>query len=362
MKILFLTRRFFPDVGGVETHVLEISKELISRGHEVVILTETAPKDKHTNKRNYQSIEQSDTYYINSRNGAKSSQTAHFEPHLIKIISINTVNKVSSKKMGIWREMYKRRELISQADVVHCHDVFFWYLPFRFLYPTKKIFTTFHGYETNFPPKTGAIFIRKISEMLSNGNICVGEYIHKWYGTNYDYLTYGGVNKKNKSKKVTNNKVEIVFVGRIERDVGVNKYLSLLKELRDKNISFNFTAIGDGSLKNSFKKYGKVIGFVKNPESYISNSDIVFASSYLSMLEALIEKKDVVAVYDNDLKKDYLEMSPFKNYVNILGPKDELKSLDGLKIKGGFKWASEQTWGNVTDIYLRLWNKTSEIF
>jgi len=71
--------------------------------------------------------------------------------------------------------------LIQEADIVHCHDVFFWYLPFRFLYPKKKVFTTFHGWEGIFPPKWQAKVIRNISEKLSFGNICVGDFIRKWY-------------------------------------------------------------------------------------------------------------------------------------------------------------------------------------
>ncbi|HEX8932546.1 MAG TPA: glycosyltransferase, partial [Patescibacteria group bacterium] len=40
MKILFLARRFYPDIGGVEKHVLEISKRLAAIGHEVTVVAE----------------------------------------------------------------------------------------------------------------------------------------------------------------------------------------------------------------------------------------------------------------------------------------------------------------------------------
>ena len=40
MKIVFLCRLFYPHIGGVETHVLEVGKRLIKKGHRVTIVTE----------------------------------------------------------------------------------------------------------------------------------------------------------------------------------------------------------------------------------------------------------------------------------------------------------------------------------
>jgi len=40
MKILFLTRRFWPEIGGVEKHVLEVGKQLVKLGHEVEVVAE----------------------------------------------------------------------------------------------------------------------------------------------------------------------------------------------------------------------------------------------------------------------------------------------------------------------------------
>lgn len=39
MKVLQVSPYFYPHVGGVESHVLDLSKELASRGHEVSVLT-----------------------------------------------------------------------------------------------------------------------------------------------------------------------------------------------------------------------------------------------------------------------------------------------------------------------------------
>ncbi len=161
MKILFFTRLFFPHIGGVEKHVLEISKELIKRGHKVTVITEDL--DGTSSKEKFDEI---DVYRI-------------------------PVTQTWFKKFQIWYWLLKNFSLIKDADIIHCHDVFFWYLPFIFL--KKKVYTTFHGYETIYPPHRKAIQIRKLSELLSRGNICIGAFIEKWYGTKADVISYGGV-------------------------------------------------------------------------------------------------------------------------------------------------------------------------
>ena len=43
MKILVATYRFYPDVGGLETVARVLSEEFVAMGHEVALITETAP-------------------------------------------------------------------------------------------------------------------------------------------------------------------------------------------------------------------------------------------------------------------------------------------------------------------------------
>ena len=40
MTIVFFARRFYPLIGGVEKHVMEISKRLLKKGHRVIVITE----------------------------------------------------------------------------------------------------------------------------------------------------------------------------------------------------------------------------------------------------------------------------------------------------------------------------------
>lgn len=363
MKVLFLTRRFFPNIGGVEKHVLELSRELIKKKHRVTIITE--------NPSNYHLKHQSDTYSINSKEPIKSIQTTNFEANQLNVLRFNFGKDNFFKKFRIWVKLLTNISMIKDSDIVHCHDVFFWYLPFRFLFPTKKVFTTFHGHETKFPPTLKSKIIRKVSEKLSFGNICVGDFIKKWYGTKPDYVTYGGIKESQNSKvKIQKfgghrKKLNILMVGRLEEDNGAKIYLQALKKLNEHGLSYNLTVCGDGKFRKRFEVYGEVKGFVHDLNKYIDRADFIFVSSYLSIIEALSRSKNVFSVFQNRLKEDYLKLSPFKQYIFIAGNASSLvkrliSSINNLseshnRLRQAQKWSQKQTWAYVAHLYLELW-------
>ncbi len=352
MTIIFLTRRFYPLIGGVEIHSLEVAKRLEQLGHKVIVITE------NYKKQGLEGVESSDLKDIDG----------------IEVRRINPGGDGWFKKFRIWREIWKLRSLLNKADVIHCHDVFFWYLPFRFFYLSKKVYITFHGYEAKFPIAKKAIIVRRISEVLSFGNICIGDYISKWYGTKPDYVAYGGVyqikNEKSNIKN-TNKKLKIVLIGRLEQDIGVRTYIKALEKLREDKIDFSFRVYGEGALTKKVEKYGKVSGFTDNIYQVMKASDIIFASSYLTILQALAVKKIVIAVYENPLKEDYLKLSPFSRYIYICKNAKEIANViesvrntpwkSNSMTEGGLLWTKEQTWNRVAEIYLSLWKVTSKL-
>lgn len=146
MKILFLTQHKRPHVGGVEKHVYEISKRLKVKGESVITISEEDIKYPH-----------------------------------IKFLGL----------LNIWLWLFKNRKLIETSDVIHCHDVFIWYFPFRFLYPGKKVFTTFHGWEGTWAIPLKNILMKRLASKLSYKTIAVGKYIEKYYGIKTDKIIYG---------------------------------------------------------------------------------------------------------------------------------------------------------------------------
>lgn len=361
MKVLFLTPRFYPSVGGVERHVFEVATRLKKKGVEVLLATERAEDD-------YQSSSESDSEAKKSKQPVKSSYFVHINIYGISVWYFNFGKSGRLKKFRIWYLLFKQRKLFAKADVVHCHDVFIWYFLLRFLYPRKKVFITFHGYES-YPVPFKNILIRKLSEILSSGNICVGDYIKRWYHTNPTYITYGGVSikeKRNTFKRKINTKLKILFLGRIDEDTGVKLYVKVLDKLKEHKVNFDFIACGDGKLRNLFEKYGKVTGFVRNTGKYVTDSDIIFSSSYLSILESLVEKKIIISVYQNPLKKSYLMDSPLKKYITIsnnvldMAKKIIYYSKSGRNnnmTEEGFIFAKQQTWDSIANMYMNLWTK-----
>lgn len=159
MTILFLTRLYYPHIGGVEKHVREVCK-ILSKKHKIKILT-----TKHDPK---------------------------LKDHEI-IEGIEVYRFMASSKWQIWHWIHKHKHLLDWADIIHAHDVYFWIIPYRLVHPYKKTFITFHGWEGIYPIPAKNIIIRKISELLADGNICVGDFIAKWYHAKPDIVTYGAV-------------------------------------------------------------------------------------------------------------------------------------------------------------------------
>lgn len=341
MNILFFTRLFYPHVGGVEKHVFEISKRLIQDGHTVSVITEDINgKPKET----YQGI------------------------HIYRI-PVGTHEKL--KKFTVWFWLLTHTSLLAQADIVHCHDIFIWYLPFRFLYFKKPVYTTFHGYEMIFPPAQNAIIIRKISQLLSWGNICVGKYITKWYHTKPTIIIDGAIDSsEHTSRKKFHTIPKILFIGRLEEDTGVPLYLRMLDILQARNCPYVFEVCGDGSWRESVKKYGTVHGFVQSVSDYLSQTDIVFASSHLSIMQALSYKKIVLATYTNQLKKDALEMATFGSWIKLSSDPYDLAdffqqviadpSVFTPTVEKAYTWVHQQTWEHLLSAYYQLWNQNKK--
>jgi len=165
MNVVFFTRLYYPHIGGVEKHVQKIS-ETLSQKHNITIITEqydsSLPLDENLSG--------------------------------IKIFRIPVVGVgESTKKWAIWAWLWKHWNLLDQADILHAHDVYFWLFIYKFFRPFKKTYVTFHGWETQYPIPLKNKIIRKASELLSDGNICVGDFIAKWYDTKPTLVTYGAV-------------------------------------------------------------------------------------------------------------------------------------------------------------------------
>ena len=331
MKLLVLTRLYIPHVGGVDKHVRGRNKLLLKKGFEITTVTEKYDKtlpDKET------------------KDGERIVRISYPK---VKFLGLLT----------IWIWIYRHRNLIKKADLVQIHDVFIWYLPFRFLFPNKPVYTTFHGWEGIYPVPWKNIVLRKLAAKLSTNYICGGKYIEKYYRikVNKVILTPFEV-----PTKINNNKEKrrLVYVGRLHKDTGLPKILESLAFLRGFKIEF----CGDGPMRDECKKYGKVHGFV-NPKPFYERATISVSPGYNAIMEALAFRCLVVTTYNNPLKRDYLKMTPFAKWIVLRNSTKKMaKAIDYFTkyperakplIDAGRKWVKTQTWEKFTQEYLDLW-------
>jgi len=336
MNVLFFSNYFYPHIGGVEKHVLEVSKELIQNGHTVTVVTQRFDK--------------------------KLPKLEKYKNIAVHRISAGKLNWF--QKFRIWRELFRNMSIIRNADIVHCHDVFFWYLPFRLLFLWKKVFVTFHGYES-FPVSFKSVVVRKIAEILANGNICIGDFMKKWYSANPTIVSYGGVAlpSKNSLSPVSSS---ALFYGRLDDQTNIREYAQAVKLIRKQIPNFKFKIIGEGAYRHMLKNE-VVEKFTKNPEKELKFYRFAFLSRYLSILEAFAARRLVFALYDNNIKEDYLRMSPFANCIVIAGSPEELcekltfylsnPKKEKQLVDKGYKFAQDNTWKKVCETYQALWRK-----
>lgn len=285
MKILFITRLSYPHIGGVEKHVEETSKVIKKKGHKVTVISEQNIKPPH-----------------------------------IKLFGL----------IFIWAWIFKNRKLVQEADVIHVHDVFIWYLPFCLIYAKKSVVTTIHGLEWDSPLNKISIFQKRLAARLSNRTVGIGKFLEKYLRVTFNIISYGAAElHKGSFDKMSKS---IVYVGRLEENTGLLNFLNWLKGNKGYKVDF----CGDGNLRKECERYGTVHGFC-DPTSYYKKAKYAVPGGYLAALEALSYGCKLKLFWNNKVKEDYWKMSPFvKKDVNV--------------------WARNQTWDKLADEYLDLYN------
>ena len=330
-----LSRRFWPHVGGVEKHVLGLAEELISRGNRVHIVTEQYD-GKLAEKEYYRSI---------------------------KITRIPY--ELLGSKWEMWRWVYSQYEYFHKAKVIHAHDVVWWLLPFQASSIRQKVYITFHGYEPGHLPSWKEKVHRKWAEKSAQGNICVGAFIEKWYGTKADAILYGAASAKPTKMPRARS---AVYIGRLEADTGIFAYLRALLDIK-KGLTWDIYVDGPelAEVKKMVSRNRLPValhGWTDKPLEKIASARFVFTSQYLSILEAMQSKRLVVAVHNDPLKKDYLYMHPESKHMLIAANgkdlADKFNSLSQMYeneyVEKAYVWARQQTWAKLADTYQRIWD------
>lgn len=331
-KILIFTPSFFPNLGGVERHVLETTKYLVRKKYSVKIITEQNNKAKK----------------LENKFGFKIFRFSYPKVRFLGLLTI-------------WWKIFKNYyKYIKEADVIHIHDIFVWYLPFKLIFWRKPIVTTFHGWEGIFPlPQRNKLW-RKLGVLLSNKTVAVGRYLEKYYNFKADIVIYGGVHVP---KKIFDKENLLLYVGRLDYDTGLP---ILLRSLRKNPWKGKVIFCGDGVLKDQASMFGEVVGF-RNPIPYLKKAKIVFAGGYLSVLEAFAYRCLVIAAYGNPLKRDYFSLSPMGKLIQMVKTGKEVSrkinflkrknNFNKNKLEEAFEFAKRQSWQKIASLYENVYNE-----
>ena len=355
MKVLMITQSFCPYIGGVEKHVRRVSEELIRKGHNVVVVTSKG-----------------------------SSELRGSE--MIGNIPVHRFLKTRNL-IRIWLWFIRHAILIRNATIIHCHDYYvfvYWYLPFRFLFFLKPVFITFHGWEGHFPPGRKEILLRKLSALLTKRNMCIGQYISKWYKVQCNYVSYGGTDSFQSTPSIANrSKNKALYIGRLSDDNAFLEYVKILEVLKTKyDIDFDLQVYGNGPLGRLASEYAHIHSLgvslhrpVENPFEHSNDSIVAFSPGYLAILEAMIHKTIVCSIFNNELKRDYLLSFPASSRLPIGIPltaasaeelADKLVSIlddpqkTELMGQEGFEIARQMTWKRVACAYLKMYSESRE--
>jgi glycosyltransferase involved in cell wall biosynthesis len=356
MKILMLSPSFFPAIGGVETHALRVCEELTARGHQVCVV---APR----------------------RDAAWAQREKVGEIEVVRV----PPKGARIATLGLVARMAK------QADAIHCHDAysFFRYcLAARILFPSVPVFMTFHGYEA-WPIPREAKMLRRIAARLCRGKICVGAFIERYYGTACDAVCYGAADIPAEPAPAPASQSAIpqpyrpgwrpdksgsaIFMGRLARDTGAMEFLEAVRLLAQRRrLNLELTIYGSGPLEAEMRDFAQAnrlrvsfAGATDDPASALAEGEFVFATGYLTILQAMALPRLVFAVYDNPLKRDYLLMFPASPHMVICSDPSQLAEELAFHIENpparqpmldcASRFARAQTWDRVAQIYLDLY-------
>lgn len=345
-KIVHLAPYYAPHGGGVESHLIGLNKELIDRGYQVsVITTQHDPQLPR--------VEQ------------LAAVTVYRLP--VGEPPATLLNKFSYK-LKVWTEIAKLWKIVHEADIIQVHDVYWWLLPLLpFIMP--KTFIIFHGWEGVYPIPWQNKLQRWVWSKLAVRTIHVGTYLQHFYWDKPNRIVWGALDKRFVTTPIVPRKkssiITITYIGRLVAENELAKYIALARELKKRNVKFELTWIGDGPYKNECAKVGKTPGFVSDVLSYLDQADLVWATSYLSTMQAQARGKVVCGLYSHPLKaatmtmfptiKDMLvneSVSEMADLLTQLSENPELLTEYGLQAR---QWAITQTWQTVADEYEKLW-------
>ncbi len=282
MKIIQVCPRYYPDIGGVETHVKELSERLIKRGFELEVVC-TDPQGKHPKEavisgvkvRRFRSIAPGDAYFFAPRiySYLKKANCDVIHAHNYHALPALFAALARKDKKFIFTSHYHGKGHTALRDILH--------KPYKFL---------------------GSIIFRKADRV-----ICVSLYekelIKAIFGLTNEKIVCvpNGLNLEEfKMARGVKSSKTILYVGRLERYKGVQHIIEVMPYLEGYRLVIVGKGPYEGELKNlalSINVNGRIVWLKDLPREellgqYKSAGVFVFLSSFeafgIAVAEALV--------------------------------------------------------------------------
>lgn len=380
MKIIQVTQRFFPAIGGVETHVYNIAEKLVEKGHEVTVYTSDLLRDNPQ----IRLCNVKDTV-----NGIRIRRFKAFK--LLPKIEASTV--MPSMITALSKE---------KADIIHAHG--YRYFPAylaalaRHITEIPMVLTTHSSPETRMPTisalynHTVGKFVLKTTDQIISLTKMGAEYLTSIgaksekisvipNGIDSNLFSRGTDGYSFREKYGITGKI-ILFVGRLSKVKGLNYLIDAMPEILNEMPDAILLIVGPDfgrqmGLKRRVKQLfieKKVLftGYLPDDElvgSYAASDLFVFPSLAESfgivLLEAMAMGKPVIAT-NVGVAHDLIRNGVNGFLVEPRRPDQIAKTVisllknENLAIKMGNinrKIASEYSWDNITQTICEVYRK-----
>lgn len=292
LKIGIVTEYYYPTLGGIQEHVYHFSKEALRCGNTVHIITSN--------------VIGADLGYDVYNAGVKVIRIGYSLP----IVSNNSIGRISlAPNIG-----KKLKDLLATEnyDVLHIHSPLHPVLPILAL--SRSNTTTIGTFHTNFERSVFFTIFKPLLKMGINrldGMIAVSEtaittlqnYLHpekefRIIPNGVDTEMFSPYAKK--MSWLSDDRINLLFVGRMEPRNGLDRLLKAFIYVRDKGISkVRIIAIGDGPLRKIYQdmipeKYREDVIFTGalnggRPEYFASSHILCFPATIASFGITLLE-------------------------------------------------------------------------
>jgi glycosyltransferase involved in cell wall biosynthesis len=346
--------------GGVENGVASLSYNYVKQGHDVTVYS-----------RKYYSKVNKKEFYING----------------VKVININAIR---SKRLDVISHSFiaALKAAFGKYDIVAFHSTvpgFFCFIPRIF---GKKVFFHSHGMEIfgnkwNIIDKLIMLLGMRFSSFFFNAYTTVSysqmPLYEKYYSKKPELIPNGINFKKRDIKKIKNR--NILFVGRIVKDKGVEILIEAFNSLCSKYPEFNLQIVGAPSYSSDYyDKLKQISNNNKNinflGEKYGDDLIKLYEESYCIVIPSLIESFSYVlleslmyngVVLCSDIEQFKYLATDYALFFKSKSSEDLTKKLESLITNNEFYNSinnkseyfpfADYSWINISEKYLSLYKK-----